>query len=184
MKKQPRNILITGVPGVGKTTCIRRVCDLMADSNAVGFFTQEIREGGVRRGFQLVTLNGRRSLLSHVDLDGPDRVGKYGVDVTDLERLLDSIAFFDPGIDMIVIDEIGKMECLSSKFTSLLRRLFDASVIVLASVARKGSGAIAEVKDRGDVILLEINRGNREHLPSDIVKLLSGLAGNGSQKGL
>jgi nucleoside-triphosphatase len=75
-----RHVLLTGVPGVGKTTVIRELAQRLAAHQPAGFYTEEIREKGARQGFQLVTLDGRRQTLSHVDLPGPFRVSRYKVD--------------------------------------------------------------------------------------------------------
>src|SRR5262249_55178021 len=79
-------LLLTGRPGVGKTTVIRAVANRLPRSRLAGFVTEEIRVRGERRGFALVTLDGRRRVIAHVDREGP-RVGKYGVDVETLEAL-------------------------------------------------------------------------------------------------
>jgi nucleoside-triphosphatase len=117
----------------------------------------------------LVSLDGRRGLLSHVDLRGPQRVGKYGVDIEDFDRFLDTIPWLEPDIGLIVIDEIGKMECFSGKFQALVRRLLDSDTPMLATIARHGSGLIAEVKRRQDVELTEVTRRNRDALAEEIV---------------
>ena len=72
-----KNLLITGLPGVGKTTLMKRISEALMDLNPVGFYTEEIREEGIRKGFELVSLDGRRAILSHTDIRSPYRVGKY-----------------------------------------------------------------------------------------------------------
>ena len=81
-----RVILLTGRPGCGKTTLIRRVLANYR-GDAGGFYTQEIREGGVRKGFEIITLDGDRGILAHVDFPGKQRVGKYRLDPDTFERL-------------------------------------------------------------------------------------------------
>ena len=153
-------ILLTGSPGIGKTTLIRKVAADLSHRRPVGFYTAEIRERGARTGFELVSLDGRRGVLSHVDVAGFD-------------RFLDTIHWLEQDPGLIVIDEIGKMECFSEKFQSLVRRILDADTHVLATVARRGSGLIAEVKQRSDVELLEITARNRDSLRGEIVGRLS-----------
>lgn len=160
--------MITGVPGVGKTTLVRAIAAKLADYLPVGFYTAEIRERGARKGFELASLDGRRGVLSHVDIRGGPRVGRYGVDVEGFDRFIDAIQWFAPDSGLAVIDEIGKMECFSSKFQGLVRRLLQSDTPVLATTARKGSGLISEVKQRSDVELLELTSRNRDVIINEV----------------
>jgi nucleoside-triphosphatase len=163
------NLLITGPPGIGKSTLIRMVCDALGDRNTAGFSTREIRIGGERQGFELVDLLGQTALLSHVDVKSPFRVGKYGVDIAEFERFLKTIPFFEPGIEVIIIDEIGKMECFSALFREIAHSALTSDKKVLATVAFRGGGFIAEVKERWDVHLRTLTWENRDHLLPDII---------------
>ncbi len=174
METAHTNILITGLPGVGKTTVIKKLCAEVAHLNPVGFYTQEIREQGVRKGFELVSLDGRKSILSHVDIRSQHRVGKYGVDIAAFEGFLDTIDFNGPATGLIVIDEIGKMECLSDKFRRLLVRLLDSDSQLVATIALRGGGVIDQTKNRADVRLLQITPKSRDGLPACITEMLAG----------
>jgi nucleoside-triphosphatase len=167
----PNNVLITGVPGVGKTTLVKKICVALKERHPVGFYTAEIREEGVRKGFELVDLDSRRAILSHVEINSTCCVGKYGVDVAGFDAFLDSIPFFATETDLIVIDEIGKMECFSSRFGSVLERVLNSETLVIATIAIKGSGIIAEAKDRKDVKLFQITRKNRDSILQEIVTI-------------
>jgi nucleoside-triphosphatase len=165
-----KNLLITGIPGVGKTTLIKKLSEWLKNLHPVGFFTEEIREEGVRKGFELISLHGGKGFLSHIDAKSPHRVGKYSVDVKGFEDFLEAIPFFNPSIHLIIIDEIGKMECFSEKFKKLLRKILDSETSVIASIALKGSGLIAEIKGRKDVKIFEITKKNRDFLFLEILK--------------
>ncbi len=167
------NVLLTGRPGIGKTTLIVSILGVIQNLRATGFYTREIRQGGIRKGFELIDLGGRKSLLSHVTIKGLYRVGKYGVDIQGFEEFLEGIEFFDPSMDLIVIDEIGKMECLSKKFYSLLIRILDSETPVIATIALKGAGIIGHIKRRPDIRLFEMTRDNRDSLVKDISMLLN-----------
>jgi nucleoside-triphosphatase len=165
-----KNLLITGLPGVGKTTLIKKLSEALKHLHPVGFYTEEIREGGVRKGFELISLEGKKGLLSHKDIRSPYKVGQYKVDIKSFEDFLDSISFFNPFTRLIIIDEIGKMECLSDQFKNLLKEILDSEKWVMASIALKGSGLIAEIKERKDVQCFEITKRNRDSLFSEILR--------------
>lgn len=163
-----RNVLITGFPGVGKTTLITRLCNELKGLSLAGFYTAEIREEGVRKGFRLISLDGRESVLSHVDIGSPFRVGKYGVDVKGFEEFLDLIELEHSRAAFIIIDEIGKMECFSEKFSRSIGRLLDSRKIVIATIAFRGNEFISGIKRRPDAELYEITPRNHEALVFDV----------------
>jgi len=168
-----KNLLVTGLPGVGKTTLIKKLSEALKDFHPVGFYTTEIREGGERKGFELISLDGKKGLLSHKDIRSPYQVGQYKVDIIGFEEFLESISFFKPFIRLIIIDEIGKMECLSDQFKKLLKEILDSEKWVIATIALKGSGLIADVKERKDVHLFEITKKNRDSLLKEISDFVS-----------
>ena len=162
--------LITGAPGVGKTTLVVKLAETLASWEPVGFYTEEIRESGVRKGFELVSFSDdQRQILAHVGLASTYRVGKYGVDIPAFERFLDAIALPNAEARVVIIDEIGKMECHSEKFQRLLLQLLESERIVIATVALKGPGIISDVKKRSDVQLFSLTAGNRVSVLSQIV---------------
>jgi nucleoside-triphosphatase len=165
-----KNFLITGLPGVGKTTLIKKISEELKHLHPVGFYTTEIREEGMRKGFELISLEGRKGILSHIDIKSPYRVGKYKVDIKSFEDFLDQIKFSAPTIGLIIIDEIGKMECYSDKFKGLLKEILDSEKWVIATIALKGSGLIAEIKEREDIKLFEMTKSNRDFLLSEILE--------------
>ena len=170
-----KNLLITGLPGVGKTTLIKKLSEALKDFYPVGFYTEEIREEEKRKGFKLISLEGKRGLLSHKEIRSPYKVGQYNVDIKSFEEFLGLISFFNPYTRLIIIDEIGKMECLSDQFKKLLKEILDSEKWVTATIALKGSGLIAEVKERKDVKLFEITKGNRDPYSQKILKEVGGI---------
>jgi len=165
-----KNILITGQPGIGKTTLIKKLSEELKDLNPSGFYTAEIREAGIRKGFELMSLDGNKGILSHVDSKSRFRVAKYGVDVGMFETFLDSISLVGPTSSIVIIDEIGKMECFSGKFKALVRDILDSDKVFIATIALKGSGLIADIKKRDDVTLFNVKLENRDSLVSEILK--------------
>jgi nucleoside-triphosphatase len=158
------HILITGLPGSGKTTLFRRLLDEWQHLNPVGFYTAEIREGKSRRGFELCSLDGRSGTLAHVNLRTGYRVGKYGVDVNGFEAFLAELPLGVPQTGLVMIDEIGKMECLSDRFIEIVKAVFDSDRRLVATIARKGGGLIAQLKKRTDVQLFVLTSQNQDSL--------------------
>ncbi len=169
-----RILLLTGGPGVGKTTVVRRVTADLGDLRLAGFTTEEIRARGRRLGFRIVDFEGRGRTLAHVDFPGPVRVGRYGVDVKAIEAIAAASLVPDPAVDLYVVDEIGKMECLSEAFVAAMRVLLDSERRVLATIARRGGGFIDQVKRRGDTELWEVTVRNRERLPERVLAWVRG----------
>jgi nucleoside-triphosphatase len=109
--------LLTGKPGTGKTSLIKQVISGMKGEPG-GFYTEEIRSQGVRQGFSLVTLDGREVVLAHVNIRSPYRVSKYGVDIDSFDRVgVSALHLATQQSDLVIIDEIGKMELFSDDFS-------------------------------------------------------------------
>ena len=168
----PQVLLLTGMPGVGKTTVIRRVADTLRGLRLGGFYTEELRQGGSRVGFRLADFDGRTLTFAHVDFPGP-HVSKYGVDVAALDARAEELLAPRPEIAVYLVDEIGKMECLSPRFVSAMGRLLASGRPVVATVARKGEGFMAEARRWPGAALWEVTRDNRERLPGEVVAWLA-----------
>ena len=91
MRLKYSKILITGLPGVGKTTLVKSIVSDLDSTTVTGFYTEEIRNRGVRQGFELRAVNGDRKILSHVNISSPWRVGKYKIDVTGFDIFLERL---------------------------------------------------------------------------------------------
>ena len=174
MDDKPVRILITGAPGVGKTTLVRNIATALHKNHPVGFFTEEIRIKGIRKGFFLVDFSGNKKVLAHVDYTGPVRVGRYGVDVAGFEDFLSKVDMDSIESGLIIIDEIGRMECKSRLFCQQILAVFELNKPLIATIALKGGGLISQVKCRDDTRLLQVTPRNREILFFEILRLFQG----------
>jgi nucleoside-triphosphatase len=174
MSSKSAKILLTGLPGCGKTTAIMKIIAELDCASTAGFYTEEIRENNSRKGFRWKRLDGATGVFAHVDIKGRFKVGKYGVDIAGFEKSI--VPILDVGqkdAELFVIDEIGKMECFSEKFVAAVRRLFASDKSVLATVAKKGTGLISEVKNYPGVRLFNLTHENREKTIAEILQILS-----------
>jgi nucleoside-triphosphatase len=165
-------LLLAGPPGIGKTTALRRACERLSIAPLRGFYTEEVRSGGVRQGFRLVTFDGERRLIADVRF-GPPRVGKYGVDVAAIDAIARRVLAPDPSVRLFVIDEIGKMECLSAEFVSAVDNLLAPGRPLLATVALGGEGLIERIKRDSRANLIQLTHANRDEVPGEIAGALN-----------
>ena len=163
---------LTGAPGVGKTTVIARVAETFVDGRLGGFYTEEFREHGVRQGFRLESFRGGSVVMAHVRFTSRLRVGRYGVDVPAIDKLATAALAPDPRLKLYLVDEVGKMECMSTRFIDALRALLHRPTTVVGTIARSGGGAIAEFKQWPGSTLWEVTHENRDGLPGRVLAWL------------
>jgi nucleoside-triphosphatase len=172
---EPLRILLTGLPGCGKTTVILRTLRLLSQP-AAGFYTEEVRskEGGGRLGFDVVALDGLRGPLARVGRPGP-RVGKYAVDLQSFEDV--GVRALGAGLrdphQLLVLDELGKMEFLSAAFVTLVERVFQSSNPVLATILYRRHPLGDRLREAPGVELIQVAAQNRDALPVELARRLS-----------
>ena len=149
-----RNILLTGRPGRGKTTLVRRVAKEVAQS-AGGFYTEEIRKHRERVGFQIVTLDGKEGVFAHVNFKTQQRLGKYGLDLSPLETIgIEAVRKAVRDRELTVIDEIGPMEIRSSIFRDVVNEALKSRAALLGTITARPFPFTDAIKKRRDVTLI------------------------------
>lgn len=153
--------LITGPPGCGKTTFIKKLFLEFKELKPEGFYTEEVREKGIRVGFSIYDSNFNfRGYLAHINFNTPYKVSKYSVDLENFEKFLKTLNFLNSKI--ILIDEIGKMEVFSVYFKNLILEILNSNKIFIGTIALKGNIFIEEIKKRKGIKIfnMEFIRSN------------------------
>jgi nucleoside-triphosphatase len=171
-----RTLLITGLPGVGKTTIVKQVAQALGP-RAGGFYTEEIRGPGGRKGFRLATFpsGGRQAVLAHVDIRTRNRVGRYGVDVATLDAV--GVAAMREAVqsrEVVVVDEIGKMELFSGEFQGAVLKAMSSPKIVVATVMHKSHAWVNALKAMPQVTVWQVTESNREEMSGRVVEWIEG----------
>ncbi len=163
-----QKVLLTGRPGCGKTTLIKRVLNEVPQRFG-GFYTEEIRHHGTRVGFKVVALEGGEAVFAHVDFTTPQRVGKYGLDLSALEAVgVNAIREAVQAQRLIAIDEIGPMEIRSVVFREAVNDALDSELPLLATIFSRSLPFSDGIKSRPDVVLVEVRPDNRDRLVSQL----------------
>lgn len=167
--------MITGPPRCGKTTLLIKIAEDPAFSASVGgFITQEIRDKGERVGFKLVSLGDKKEgFLAMKGFPSPYRVGKYGVNLEDMEKIGCTAIqeALDSGRD-ILVDEIGKMELFSEKFKTVLLQALNSPQKVLATIIERPNAFADRIKKRKDTKLTHLSRENFDKILGEVLNWL------------
>lgn len=167
-----RAYLLTGGPGTGKTTLIKEALSLFS-GKAGGFYTEEVRERGVRQGFRIITLKGESAPLAKANFPSPYRVSKYGVDIASLEKVgVPAIIEAIHSCEVVVIDEIGRMELFSPAFREAVLEALGSGKKVLGTIMLAPHPFADALKARPEVRVLTLSRANWHEVLEEVLKWL------------
>jgi nucleoside-triphosphatase len=169
-----QTLLLTGRPGIGKTTIVKAVAETLGP-RAGGFYTEEIRGPGGRKGFRLITLEGEETVMAHVEFRGPryPRVGRYGVDVEAIARVgVRALQRAMRENHIVIVDEIGKMELFCGLFKEAILQAIGGPYTVLATVMAHPHPWADALKALPTVTLWEVTVENRDEMPERVRRWL------------
>lgn len=166
-----RSILMTGRPGVGKSTLVEQVLQVLpASIRVAGMLSGELREDGRRQGFTVRAIGGASGILASPNLPGEPRFGsklpdgnrRLGLSLRHLEEdVCPKVAGSLPA-DLVALDEIGPMQVSSSTFRALVHQILDSEVPLLASIALEPHAWLDQLKHDNRLSLLELTPRNRD----------------------
>ena len=168
-----RVLLLTGQPGTGKTALIKEAL-ARTEVKGGGFYTEEIRTGGIRQGFRIATPDGQEAILAHADISSPHQVSRYRVDTEALDGVaVSALRRALKEADLIVIDEIGKMELLSSQFREATMQAINSGKKVLGTIMLNPHPFADEIKRHPQVETVLVTKGNRADVFEKILHWLA-----------
>ncbi len=168
-----KNIFLTGAPSSGKTTVIKKVIRSLSHP-CNGFYTEEERIEGRRVGFRMSTVDGKSGYLAHQDIESDFHIRRYGVSIENIENIAVP-AILPTDNNIIILDEIGKMECFSKSFIEAAERALDSPNIVIGTITFGGTDFIPKAKGRKDIEITEVTVDNRDVLPEIILEKVRSL---------
>lgn len=172
-------VALSGSEGVGKTEVLKKVIEILEKEGHVvgGIITEKEYEGKEPIGLRVIDWHSKNSIIfAHKSINSRIRVGKFGVDIKAFDQIaIPALQWAKDNAEIIVIDEIGKVEQESKQYTELVKEILDMDKMLIVTIHKKGRNPLLqEVKKRDDMRNLEINPINRNVLVFKIVNIIKG----------
>lgn len=165
-------ILLTGKPGIGKTTAVKRIMSKLEGITIKGFYTEELRVNEKREGFIIKGISSNKTeIFAHIEFKDLPKIGKYGVNTGALDEIV-KLEFSEPYPNLFVIDEIGPMECLSKRFSENVLKILNMDIPLLGTIKEKGDRFIEKIKSYPGVELYRLTSENRDFIVERILEKL------------
>lgn len=169
-------VLLSGEPRVGKTTILKKIIQMIGESNCIGFYTEEVRNEFDRIGFDCVSLDGKRQRIADVNLQSDIRMGRYGIDIVAFEDfVLQSISNSSSTSKIIIIDEIGPIQFLSTKFKQQINNILTGPNCVIGTIFYNKHPDIDKIKKIPGIKIYSMTRENRNTILENVIHEIQGL---------
>ena len=160
----PHNVFIAGAPGIGKTTLITRLHHDLTPLVIRGFHKEAIYENRTLKGYRLSTFNFDDLILAHMHIEGPDHIAGFGLNLDGFDALVARQLAIHKNVELILLDEIGVMECTSAFFRQKIREVLKSDIPLIATLASVEILDELKIKDSKDYALLSMTLKNRDSL--------------------
>ncbi len=172
---KPYRAFLTGEPGCGKTTALKKACDILVSRGRKigGVLSGEIRERGVRVGFSVQNVaSGETGILAHINQNEGPSVGKYRVNLADIDRVaVSAIKHAVVDADIVVVDELGPMELNSRPFVTTVETALGAPKPFLGTIHKRASHSlVTAIKSNKAYEIVEVTIENRDSVPRNLVQ--------------
>ena len=167
------NVLITGAPGIGKTSLISRLYRDLTPLVIKGFYKKAIHEYQILKGYRLATFDFQELVLAHIHIVGPDRFEDFGLNLDGFEKLIINQLSPDPNVELFLVDEIGVMECTSLQFRQIILKVINSDIPLIATLASLNVLDILKIRNRKDISILNMTHKNREFIWKDVLVEIS-----------
>ncbi len=168
---------ISGALGPQKSETIKSIIKMLDEEgfDVGGMVTEPIMEDNKRVGFQVMDWSTKeKAVFSHLDLQSSVEVKGYGVNLDSLNEVgVKAIKNAAKENDIILIDEIGKMQVESEKFCETIRSIYEVNKPLIITFEKKSRNTLLQdLRRRDDVRMLELTNVNKDLLPYKVVELI------------
>jgi len=168
-----QNVLITGAPGIGKTSLISRLHRDLSPLVIRGFYKTAIYEYQILKGYRLATFDFKELVLAHIHIVGPDRFNDFGLNLDGFEKLITYQLALNPNVELFLVDEIGMMECASLQFRTRILNVLNSKIPLIATLESLVVLDTLQIKNRKDVSVLNMTHKNRDSIWKSVLVEIS-----------